>query len=140
MEHYEFMFLMHQAHLLKKLFERAEAENEEFHVSDSFMPLKCGIKAQAMIRKINPDDEQPVLILRLRYDEDVLKGMEVATKTANIFFNNKFTKLPTLIKENGWCECVYFSPDVPQPITVGHDAATNPESDAPATPPSTSRG
>ena len=39
MEHYEFLYLLHRAHLLSKFIKKAEAEGEHFHVADAFAPL-----------------------------------------------------------------------------------------------------
>ena len=133
MEHYEFLFLLHRAHLLRKFIAQAEKENEEFHVSDSFVPLKSGLEAQAIIRKINLSDPEPVLILRVRYRilfrHDALPLVQAAAKA---FFDKNYTELPNYVEEGGWREHVYYSSDVPKPVTIPTDAPTDSSSDAAA--------
>lgn len=118
MEHYEFLFVLHKAHSVRKYIKAAEDEGEEFHVSDHFAPLECGLQAQAQIRKINLSDAEPKLILRLRHRPKHPGGPGLAKKTADVFFNKKYEALPTPIKTPEWTEYVYFSDDILRPITV----------------------
>lgn len=118
MEHYEFLYVLHRAHMLRKFIEDAERDGEEFHVSDHFSALKNGLEAQAQIRKINPSDKDPMMILRVRYKPGMLRGVEFAKKTAHVFFAGKYTTLPSIIEGGAWTEHVFFSPDVLRPVTM----------------------
>jgi hypothetical protein len=135
MEHYEFLFLLHRAHLLRKYIAQAEKDGEEFHVSNSFSPLKSGLEAQAIIRKINLSDESPVLILRLRYRTKLKDGANLAAKAAHAFFEKDYTALPKPIDEGPWREHVYYSSDVPKPVTIPTDAPPDSSPDAAAAAP-----
>ena len=123
MEHYEFLYVLHRAHMLRKYIEDAEREGEVFHVSDHFSVLKNGLEAQAQIRKVNPSDAAPMMILRVRYRGGTLRGDEFARKTAHVFFAGTYTTLPTTIEGSGWIEHVYFSPDVLRPVTMPDEPA-----------------
>ena len=118
MEHFEFLYVLHRAHIIRKFTEAAENQGEEIHVSDHFVPLTSGLQAQAQIRKINPTDKDPVLILRLRYKEALEKGAEKALTAAHVFFNKNYKLVPKVIHENGWMEHVFFSDDILKPITM----------------------
>jgi hypothetical protein len=118
MEHFEFLYVLHRAHLLRAYIEEAEKVGEDFHVSEHFCPLASGLEAQAQIRKINLTDTEPVLILRLRFRPDRIGGREEALKVAHVFFSGKYTEAPTPIEEGGWVEHVFFSPDVLRPVTM----------------------
>ena len=118
MEHFEFLYLLHQAHLLRKYAVEAEKEGEEFHVSERFAPLSCGVEAEAQIRKINPSDADPMLILRLRYKPGLANSLENVVKAAHDFFSGNYTAVPLAIEDRGWVEHVFFSHDIPRPVTI----------------------
>jgi hypothetical protein len=118
MEHHEFLYLLHRAHILRKFIEKAEREGEEFHVSEHFIPLLNETEAQAQIRKINPTDTDPVLILRVRYPVSLPDGDVKALKAADAFFSGKFTAVPGTIRQFGRVEHIFYSPDILRPVTL----------------------
>ena len=126
MKHYELLFLLHQAYLLRKLIEAAERAGEVFHVVNNFSTLENKVEAMAIIQRINPTDKEPVLILRL-------KGTELIAETAFAFFNGPFVTVPGSLPGN---EYVFYSTDVPKLVTVPTDAPTDSSNDA-ATPSAT---
>lgn len=126
MEHYEFLYLLHRAHLLRRFIAKAEASGEEFHVADAFSPLESGVMAQAQIRKIHLTDDQPMMILRIRYRPSDSSGNEKARKAASVFFSEKCTAVPDPIDEDGWLERVFYSPDILRPVTLSDLAETSP--------------
>jgi hypothetical protein len=118
MEHFEFMYLMHRAMTLRKYIEKAEADGEMFHVSDSFVPLETGVAAQVQIRKIHPDDEEPSAILRVRHRPGKEGGAWLALKAAKAFFSKGFRTLPAPVNCDGWVEHVFFSNEIPFPPDI----------------------
>ena len=118
MTHPELLYLLHLAHLTRRLIEAAERDGEEFHVADGFVPLAGGLEAQAQIRKINPTDPAPHLILRLRHLARVVVPEAGVRASAQAFFEGPFQTLPQAVDEGGWRVYVYFSPDVPRPVTL----------------------
>ena len=125
MKHYEFLYILHRAHLLRKFIEGAEKMGEEFHVSDHFSPLESGLGAQSQIRRINLDDAEPSLILRLRYPAGSAGGPKQALEAAHVFFAGKYTALPMAVEGDGWVEHVFFSPDVPRPVALEPEASAS---------------
>lgn len=115
MEHFEFMYLMHRAMMMRKYIEKAESEGEMFHVSDSFVPLQSGIAAQVQIRKINPEDVAPSAILRIRHRPAKEGGPALALKAAKGFFSKSFTALPAPVEADDWIEHVFYSSEIPAP-------------------------
>jgi hypothetical protein len=115
MEHFEFMYLMHRANMMRKYIEKAEADGEMFHVSDSFVPLQCGVSAQVQIRKINPEDAKPSAILRVRHRPKKEDGGAIALKAAQGFFSKEFTAMPAPVEHEHWIEHVFFSSEIPAP-------------------------
>lgn len=118
MQHYEFLFVLHKAHMLRRFIREAEDAGEEFHVSDHFDPLESGLEAQAQIRKINLEDKEPKLILRLRHRPKLPHGPSYAKRAADVFFSEKYERLPEPIKTSEWIEYVYFSDDILRPVTI----------------------
>jgi hypothetical protein len=134
-QHFEQLYLLHRAHLLRKYIERAEEQGEEFHVSDAFSPLQnTKVFAMALIRKINPSDSDPVLILRIRYRPGFAGGPAEALAAAGTFFAGRFTALPVSVETEAWTERVFYSPDVPKLVTLSPDDFASPPNDAPVAP------
>jgi len=115
MEHFEFMYLMHRAMMMRKYIEKAESEGEMFHVADSFVPLQSGVAAQVQIRKINLEDAQPSAILRVRHRPAKEGGPGLALTAAKAFFNRGFTALPAPVQNDDWIEHVFYSSEIPAP-------------------------
>lgn len=122
MEHFEFMYLMHRAMMMRKYIEKAESEGEMFHVADSFVPLQSGIAAQVQIRKIHLEDAKPSAILRLRHRPGKEGGPGLALKAAQAFFDKEFAALPAPVENDDWLEHVFFSAEIPVPPDISKAA------------------
>ena len=114
MLHHEALYVLFRAHTLRRLIEDAEKQGEFFNVCEHFSPLENGLQAQAQIRKINPDDPSPSLILRLRHRPELADAHALSAKSAIGFFDKIFYSVPGAIEADGWVERIYVSPDIPE--------------------------
>ena len=115
MEHFEYCYLVHRAHEVLKLHEKAKAEGEEFYAADSFTPLKNGLMAQVLIREIN-SGEPVKLILRLRHTNDQKDREAMINDTLRVFFEKGCHRVPGHFVVNDVIEYVAYSDHVPEPV------------------------
>lgn len=115
MEHFEYCYLVHRAHEVLRMHEKAKAEGEEFFASDSFTPLANGLRAHALIREINPG-EAPRLILRLRHAKDGKSYEELINTTLRAFFEKGCQRVEGHFVVDEVIEYVAYSEHVPEPV------------------------
>ena len=114
MTHPEYMYLVLRARMIRQLAQRAETEGEAFVPADAFVPLECGLEAQALIQSITPGEPE-MCVLRLRHKDDGRERTELLRKTQHAFFTGTYHVLPDFVKTNGWCEDVAYSHQIPEP-------------------------
>lgn len=112
MNHAERLYLMTLAEQWRTLFEEAESRGEEFHLFDTFVPLKAGYFAQARVQKVNLTDEKPSLILRLRFTKEKPKDEleQLASVAAVAFFESPPARIPGVFENGKHVEVVYCGP------------------------------
>lgn len=115
MKHHEFLYLLHKAHILRRFSKAAEEQGQVFHSYDVFAPLESKLAACAAIQKVNPQDAEPVLILRLRGRKDQTKL--VADEAKSFYGDAPFTSAGAVPFEEG-LEFVFFSNDILKPVTM----------------------
>lgn len=114
-EHFEYCYLVHRAHEVKRMAERAKAEGEEFHVSNAFSPLANYLMAHVVIRSISPGEPE-VIILRLRHPDDGQDWLPKVRATQGKFFEPGYVEVPGVVREDGLVEHLAYSDKVPAPL------------------------
>lgn len=114
-EHFEYCYLVHRAHEIRRMAEGAKSEGEEFHVTNSFTPLANRLLAQAVIRSIEAGSPD-VIILRLRHPDDGKDWSQAVQGTQGKFFEPGFVRVPGTVKEEGLVEHIAYSDKVPAPL------------------------
>jgi hypothetical protein len=113
MEHSEYLYLLLRAQEIQKMSRRAAEEGEEFFPADTFTPLSSGLEAQAVLRPIQPNGTD-ALILRLRHRDDGVDRTDLVRRTQHIFFPGTYTVVPAVIRERGWCEYLAYAEPAPE--------------------------
>lgn len=114
MTHAEYMYLVLRARDVRQLARRAADEGEEFVPANAFVPLECGLEAQALIQALRPGESE-ACVLRLRHKDDGRDRTELLRKTQHAFFVDAYHVVPAFVREHGLCEYVAYSHKIPEP-------------------------
>jgi hypothetical protein len=119
MQHFEYLYLLGQAHKIWRYEEEARARGGTFHASDHFLPVG-NVRVQLRIVRLTPErlEEEPALVLRVRHKKDVSLAPEAVATITTAVFGPTFVHVPYVIDYEDEFEHQFYSHVVPpDPLT-----------------------
>lgn len=118
LKHFEYVFLLAEAHMLRNLVDKAKKEGGTFHPVKFLHPLKNGLYAHARIEDKN---DEKVLVLRLKHPSRAINGELIINKTAKAFFEGNYEQ-GAISKNEDWVFYEFHSSHIQQPNAIYPDA------------------
>jgi hypothetical protein len=113
MQHFQAVYLIHQARRIREWEKEAEAGGGTFHSTPGLVDLGEGLHALARIRQVDGKEVFAVIVRQREDDTDD----EKVVKAAKGLFPTPFVRVPKAYSPHpGWRDHLFYSTEIPEDV------------------------